>query len=162
MRGLGRLTSGGGATRDAVGSKRDPGACRTRDCRAAPGVFSCGASRIRTTFPPCSGGKSATGAHKLAAVLFDARQQIEASIADDAKTRSRNGHEMTGSSLMMSDMNHIRRRNPMPVDRRLDRTTDDAQTRQCPVTSATRAQPCQITHARATSCRMCTCVHGWR
>jgi hypothetical protein len=42
---------------------------------------------------------------------------------------------------MMSDMNQMRRRNPMTVHYRQDRTTADARTRRCPATSATRANP---------------------
>ena len=61
------------------------------------------------------------------------------------------------------DMNHIRRRNPMPVHRRQDRTTADARTRRCHTASANARRDPQITHAPATSCLMYTCVHRrWR
>ena len=176
MRGLGRLTSGYGATSDAVGSGRDPGACRMRDCRAAPGVPSCEPRRRHVPLSPCSGGESGTGAHKSAALPLDVGQETEVSMAYDADlahpspqairrsraTRIRKWSRNERVLLDNDDMSHMQRRNPMSAHHRHDRTAADAQTRRCHTASANARRDPQITHAPATSCPMYTCVHQSR
>jgi hypothetical protein len=76
--------------------------------------------------------------------------------ADSSDPDFENGHEMTGSERMMSDTNRMRRRTRCHGT--TDRTEPPPTRKHAEVRPQARLahQPCQITHARATSCLVST------
>ena len=177
MRGLGRLASGCGATRTllAAGEIRAllhtstlAGARRAlmRAVEASPAVLVLQRRAKRDRRPQTRSRALRCGrAHRSP----NCRQRRPCALpwpshpAYSGDPDPENGHGMTGSSSMMSDMNHMRRRNPMSAHHRHDHTATDAQTRRCQASSANARRDPQITHARATSCLRCTCAHHrWR